>query len=169
VTLIGGLVRRPRITAPLSQSPTVVAQQPACLHQAGESTQEQLRRRQALTYARQLNSAQAAALSREGLVSTAQRAACSANSAGRLHRAPAVDANAYAFSIKDSAGPCGFAFFSDQSAVIYAAEYIHTAGDATVCANTSGARHVAATRFPTSIRAVETFTLPSLTVSEQYY
>jgi len=36
----------------------------------------------------------------------------------------AVDANGYAFSIKDSTDPCGFAYFSDQSGVIYAGEYI---------------------------------------------
>ena len=34
----------------------------------------------------------------------------------------AVDGKGYAFSIKDSTDPCGFAFFSDQDGIIYSGE-----------------------------------------------
>ena len=111
-------------SAPLSQVPTVVAQQPACLHQAGESTQEQLRRRQALTYARQVNSAQASVLSRARAYQALNALPVPQTAPAAFIAHLAVDANGYAFSIKDSADPCGFAYFSDQSGVIYAGEYI---------------------------------------------
>jgi len=46
------------LTVPLLPRDAVLAQQPACLHSGNESIAEQIRRRQALTFARQINSAQ---------------------------------------------------------------------------------------------------------------
>src|SRR5258705_7667533 len=68
---------------------------------------------------------------RAGSVLSRARAYQALNALPVPHTAPAafiahlaVDADGYALSIKDSADPCGFAYFSDQSGVIYAGEYI---------------------------------------------
>ena len=52
------------VTFALSPGAQVIAQQSPCLHGANESADQQVRRRQALTMARQINSAEAVAFSR---------------------------------------------------------------------------------------------------------
>jgi len=101
---------------------SVIAQQPACLHGTGETPTQQVRRRQALVMARQINSAQVVARQRTNAYQPLARLE-------KLGAAPegfvariAVDEDTYVFSIKDSTDPCGFAFFSDQDGVIYTGE-----------------------------------------------
>lgn len=101
---------------------SVIAQQPACLHGTGETPAQQMRRRQALVMARQINTAQAAARQRtkayQSLTGLERVGAAPEGFVARI----AVDENAYAFSINDSTDPCGFAFFSDQDGLIYTGE-----------------------------------------------
>jgi hypothetical protein len=100
----------------------VVAQQPTCLHGPNESPAEQMRRRQALRLARQINSAQVVARQRtnayQPLSGLANVDAAPDGFAARV----VVEPNGYVFSIKDSTDPCGFSFFSDQEGTIYTGE-----------------------------------------------
>ena len=100
----------------------VIAQQPACLHGTGETPTQQMRRRQALVMARQINTAQVVARQRmnayQPLTALEMVSAAPDGFVARI----AVDENAYAFSIKDSTDPCGFAFFSDHDGIIYTGE-----------------------------------------------
>ena len=101
---------------------SVIAQQPACLHGTGETPAQQMRRRQGLVMARQINSAQVVARQRtnayQPLTGLEKVGAAPDGFVARI----AVDDNAYVFSIKDSTDPCGFAFFSDQDGIIYTGE-----------------------------------------------
>src|SRR4051812_37722071 len=99
----------------------ITAQQPACLHAAGESPDQQLRKRQALTLARQINTAEAAAMSQTGSYQPLERLSRVGVAEGFIPHV-AFDASGYAFSVKDSTDPCRFAFFSDQTGVIYQGE-----------------------------------------------
>lgn len=100
-----------------------IAQQPVCLHGPDESAAQQVRRLQALRTARQLNTAEAAVVARTLAyqpVETLPGGAPATPEGFAVHLA--VDGKGYAFSIKDSADPCGFAFFSDQDGIIYSGE-----------------------------------------------
>ena len=100
----------------------VVAQQPACLHGPNESPAEQMRRRQALGMARQINSAEVVAQRQTNAYQPlAQLQRVAAAPAGFVVQV-AVDPVGYVFSIKDSTDPCGFGYFSDQSGQIYNGE-----------------------------------------------
>jgi hypothetical protein len=94
-----------------------------CLHGPAESADQQGRRRQALARARQINSAQVVAQTQTGTYQPLEQLSSrvTVDAQGFVTHL-AVDANGYAFSIKDSLDPCGFGFFSDQSGVIYQGE-----------------------------------------------
>ena len=104
-------------------SQPVLAQAPACLHGPGESADQQVRRRQALATARQINSAEAAVKAQTGSYQPLERMSRVITAQGFVAHL-AVDANGYAFSIKDSTDPCGFAYFSDQEGIIYTGEAV---------------------------------------------
>lgn len=123
-TIVGALCAGVVVMAGFVPASKLVAQQPACLHQAGESADQQLRRRQGITYARQINSAQASARSQAGAYQPLNALRVPQTAPPGFTAQLAVDANGYVFSIKDSTDPCGFAYFSDQDGVIFAGEYI---------------------------------------------
>src|SRR4029453_1290704 len=93
----------------------------ACLHGPSEAPEQVARRRAAVTYARQVNTAEAARRREAG--SFGQLSALSS-----LGEVPAgfqvqlsTDGTTYAFSIKDETDACRFALFSDQAGLIFAA------------------------------------------------
>jgi hypothetical protein len=104
-------------------STSIRAQQPTCLHGAGESAEQQARRRQALQLAREINTAEQQAFqTRHSYVPL---------TALRISTVPqgftanlAADTPGYAFAVKDQQDACKFAYYSDESGVIYAAEPI---------------------------------------------
>jgi hypothetical protein len=98
------------------------AQQPACLHGPSETSAQTGRRQAAVSFARQVNTTQAAA----------RRQAQTYYALSDLHAGvPPVpdgfkaqlstDGVSYVFSIKDTLDPCQWALFSDQEGVIYTA------------------------------------------------
>jgi hypothetical protein len=95
---------------------------PGCLHGSGETAGQQVRKRQALAKARQINSAEVVAKTQTGTYQPLEQLSRITVDAQGIVAHLAVDANGYAFSIKDSLDPCGFAFFSDQSGIIYQGE-----------------------------------------------
>lgn len=130
------------LAAALFLPPAAVAQQ--CLHGADASAEQKGRKRAALSVARQINTLQANApgrreknyLDRAGLAVEAARQAEKNPGANML----SFDAGAevipgwelsldktetgYWFMIKDQTDPCGFAYVSNQTGVIYTAEPI---------------------------------------------
>ncbi len=123
-TIIGALFAALVGSVGLVPASKVLAQQPACLHAAGESADQQLRRRQGLLYTRQINTAEARAFSQAPVYQPLNLLRIPPSAPEGFVAHLAVDANGYAFSIKDSTDPCGFAYFSDQDGVIFAGEYI---------------------------------------------
>ena len=124
-TIIGILTLGAIAIVAVAPGSNVFAQQPACLHQAGESADQLARRQQALRMARVINSVQATARAVSGAYQplTNLPGGAPASPQGFVAHL-AVDPNGYAFSIKDSTDPCGFAYFSDQDGVIFAGEFI---------------------------------------------
>lgn len=97
------------------------AQAPACLHGPSEPAAQRARRLAALEFARKLNMLEA-----EGMLQ-AQRYYLMDTLPG-LPPLPngfkaqlSTDGGSYAFSVKDTLDPCGFAYFSDHEGVVYAA------------------------------------------------
>jgi hypothetical protein len=112
------------LAAALWSARTMIAQQPTCLHGQDESAAQQARRRGALALTRQINSYEVVAKQRS---QTYQPPASLPN----LMATPAgfdvhfaTDGATYAFSVKDTADPCAFAYFSDEAGVIYTGEAI---------------------------------------------
>ena len=95
---------------------------PICLHGPMESPDQQLRRRQALGKARQINSAEVVAQTQTGTYQPVELLSRVTVEPKGFVTHLAVDANGYAFSITDSLDPCGFGYFSDQTGVIYQGE-----------------------------------------------
>jgi hypothetical protein len=98
---------------------SMTAQQPACLHSQDESAAQQTRRRGALALTRQINSYEVVAKQRtQTYQSPASLPNLMATPAGfDVHFA--TDGSSYAFSVKDTLDPCAFAYFSDETGVIY--------------------------------------------------
>lgn len=115
-------------------SPTSGPQTSApCLHGANESAEQANRRRRALAAARAINTAQArqkatigafaetaVLLGLPGVPTPASDQAGEIVSGWRLQLAAGSDG--YVFAIKDTTDPCQFAYFSDDSGVIYTAQ-----------------------------------------------
>lgn len=104
-----------------------------CLHGENESAEEATRRRQALTAARAINTAQARQRSAIGRFVdntellrlpevTAIASAQPSDLAPGWQLRLATTADRYVFAVKDTTDPCGFAYFSDDSGVIYTAQ-----------------------------------------------
>ena len=109
-------------TVALVPDHAVVAQQPSCLHGPSESPAEQLRRRQALRIAREINSAQVVARRQTNTYQPLSRLDHVDPPPAGFVAHVAVDQDGYAFSIKDTTDPCGFVYFSDQDGIIYNGE-----------------------------------------------
>jgi hypothetical protein len=105
------------------QTPHASAQQqgPACLHGPNETAAERDRRNAGLGLARALNTAQAGFASRnKGLYGTlSQLSGLPDLDAGAFEVKLVSNGGTYAFSIRDSADPCGFTFFSNEIGVIH--------------------------------------------------
>jgi hypothetical protein len=99
-----------------------LAQQRSCLHGADETPAERARRIEALGLTRALNTAEAREFGRGRTYRTLRDliglGGIPAEPAGFTLQL-AADHGGYAFSVKDTQDPCRFAYFSDQSGVIY--------------------------------------------------
>jgi hypothetical protein len=102
--------------------PSIVAQQPACLHGSGETPEQLNRRRQAVQTARQINTEQA----RVFATTRGYRPAAdlNVNVAPGFAMSLTTDGVTYKFALKDTLDACRFAFFSDQEGLIFEANPI---------------------------------------------
>jgi hypothetical protein len=103
----------------LTMCGSISAQQPACLHGQDEPAAQRDRRVQALRITRQINT-----LENAGRGQARQYQAL--NALPNVSAPPqgfavhfATDGSSYAFSVKDTLDPCAFAYFSDETGVIY--------------------------------------------------
>jgi|KBSMisStandDraft_5_1062788.scaffolds.fasta_scaffold246218_2 hypothetical protein len=100
----------------------IQAQQPSCLHGPDESAEQQQRRVQALTVARQVNTLQAQAAGRTGSYEALGRLPLTAQTPTGFIVHLASDGSTYSFSVIDSTDPCRFGYFSNADGVIYAGQ-----------------------------------------------
>jgi hypothetical protein len=98
---------------------SVRAQQSACLHGQEETAVQRDRRVQALRVARQINTLENAARgqTRPYQALSALPNVSAAPEGFTVHFA--TDGSSYAFSVKDTLDRCAFAYFSDETGVIY--------------------------------------------------
>jgi hypothetical protein len=98
---------------------SISAQQAACLHGQDEAAAQRDRRVQALRLTRQINTLENAmlgqALQYQPLNAVPNVGAPPQGFAVHF----ATDGSSYAFSVKDTLDPCAFAYFSDETGVIY--------------------------------------------------
>ena len=93
----------------------------ACLHEPSETPANAARRRQALAFARQVNTLEAAGKQAgDTYYALADLPGLPPLPEGFQARLT-TDGESYVFSIKDISDACHFAFFSDQDGVIYTA------------------------------------------------
>ncbi len=115
---IGGLALACVVAAAGGSSRPAVAQQPACLHGEDEPAAQRDRRLQALRVARQINTLEANGRNQAGgFQPLAALPGVTSPQGFTIHFAG--DAATYAFSVKDGTDPCAFAYFSDDSGLIY--------------------------------------------------
>jgi hypothetical protein len=94
------------------------AQQPRCLHGQDETAAQRDRRQQALRTARQINTYRVNGRGQAGRFQPLTAFPGIVTPPGfAVH--VATDGTTYAFSIKDTVDPCAFAYFSDDSGLIY--------------------------------------------------
>jgi hypothetical protein len=101
---------------------SVIAQQDACLHGAGETPDERTRRQQALRLTRDINTQQAAAFPRSNGYAALDQLTLAAPVPQGFVVHLATDGRRYAFSVKDTFDTCGFGYFSDDTGRIYVGE-----------------------------------------------
>lgn len=95
-------------------------QQQACLHGDNESPEQRVRRAQALTVARQVNTNQyGVAMRKTNAFQPIANLELTAPTPEGFVLRLTTDGKAYAFSLRDTTDPCLFGFFSDQEGVIY--------------------------------------------------
>ena len=98
-------------------------QQPACLHGQDETPAQRDRRQQALRTARQINTYEVNGRGQAGRFQPLTAFPNIVTPPGfAVHFA--TDGTTYAFSVKDTLDPCAFAYFSDETGVIYTGEPI---------------------------------------------
>jgi hypothetical protein len=127
--------RAQRPISPTFPTPAPIAAGSQCLHGPNEAAEQAGRRRQALAVARAINTAQMRQrpamgefLDRAAVLRLPALVNLGATQTGEV--APgwslqlAASADAYVFAIKDTTDPCQFAFFSDNSGLIYTAQPI---------------------------------------------
>lgn len=97
----------------------ISAQQPACLHGQDEAAAQRDRRLQALRLTRQINTLENAmhGQARQYQAPSALPNVSAPPQGFAVHFA--TDGTSYAFSVKDTLDPCTFAYFSDESGLIY--------------------------------------------------
>jgi hypothetical protein len=100
----------------------LAAQQPSCLHGPSESDAQRARKRAALSVARQINTFENAAFQSTGMYRPLQQLSGLNNTPEAFEIHAAIEPSAYAFVVKDTIDPCGFAYFSDESGLIYTGE-----------------------------------------------
>jgi len=96
-------------------------QQPMCLHAAGETPADAVRRADALRLVRGVNTAQAQAFAKTRTYRNFRElttAGLPARAAG-LSTQLTVEGSTYALVVKDTADPCRYTLFSDQDGLIY--------------------------------------------------
>ena len=95
-----------------------MAAQRVCLHGADETPEQAARRKQALSFARQLHNEQMKAFqSAKGYLPGEKLAAKTAPEGFEMKLI--TDAKGYAFSVVDKSDPCKFGYFSNEDALIY--------------------------------------------------
>ena len=104
----------------------VPAQQPArvCLHGENEVPEQRERRFLALAAARDVNTLQAAAAAKTGVYQPFLSLPVTQAVPPGFRLQLSSDGVTYAFSVKDTTDPCLFAYFSDQTGVIFAGRVI---------------------------------------------
>jgi len=119
---IAAVITASTFVGALTMRGSISAQQPACLHGQDEAAAQQARRRGALALTRQINSYEVVAQQRtQTYQSPVSLPNLMATPAGfEVHFA--ADGATYAFSVKDTLDPCAFAYFSDETGVIYAGQ-----------------------------------------------
>ena len=102
----------------------MTAQQPSCLHGTGESDAQRARTRQALVMARHINTLENAAFQGNGAYRPVDQLTGVSRTPDGFEVHAAIEPRSYVFAIKDITDPCGFAYFSDESGLIYSGEVI---------------------------------------------
>jgi hypothetical protein len=97
------------------------AQERPCLHGASETPEQLARRRAAVNYARQVNTAEAALRRQSGSFGQLGALANVVGVPDGFQVQLSTDGATYTFSVKDGTDACQFAFFSDQAGLIFAA------------------------------------------------
>lgn len=99
----------------------VPAPAPKCLHGSSEKADERARRMGALEFATKLNTLEAAGKMQAQSFYTLEDLPLLPKLPDGFKAKMSTDGLSYAFSVKDTIDPCGFAYFSDQDAVVYSA------------------------------------------------
>jgi hypothetical protein len=100
------------------------AQRQPCLHGPSETPDQMARRRAALSYTRQVNTAEAAVFARTGTYLRLPELVGPSDVPDGFVAQLSTDGTTYTFSVKDATDTCQFAFFSDQIGVIFTASPI---------------------------------------------
>ncbi len=98
-----------------------MAAQGVCLHGTGEIPEQAARRKQALSFAREIHNEQLKAFQSTKTYLPGEKLASRAVPDG-FEMKLITDGKAYAFSIVDKSDPCKFGYFSNDDALIYRGE-----------------------------------------------
>jgi len=107
--------------AAIGRAALMPAHQQPCLHGSSETPEQSVRRRAALAYTRQVNTAEAAAFARTRTYPKLTELSGLSNAPDGFAVQLSTDGATYTFSVKDSLDACRFAFFSDQAGLIFTA------------------------------------------------
>jgi hypothetical protein len=91
---------------------------PTCLHGPDETAMEKRRRREAVTLARQIHTQEQRIRASGGVFVPLPTLSVLPSPAG-FDVILVTDGVTYAFAVKDTRDPCGFAYFSDHNGLIY--------------------------------------------------
>jgi hypothetical protein len=105
----------------LAAAPVPPAPAPKCLHGSPEKADQRARRMEALAFAKQLNTLEAAGKMQAQNFYPFEDLPLLPKLPDGFKPKMSTDGFSYAFSVKDTLDPCGFAYFSDQDAIVYAA------------------------------------------------
>jgi hypothetical protein len=102
----------------------LAARQQACLHGANEAPDQLARRQRAVGFTRHINTLQLAAHGQMQTYLPLDKLPVTETMPDGFAVHLVSDGANYAFSVKDTADPCRFGFFSDQSGLIYSGQAI---------------------------------------------
>lgn len=94
---------------------------PACLHGASEKAEQRSRRLAALEYAKNVNELEAAGKYQAERFYMIEDLPLLPPLPPGFKARMSNDGGSYAFSLKDTLDPCGFAYFSDEDGIVYSA------------------------------------------------